>query len=189
MNENWKDIPGLEGKYQASDHGNIRSLDRTVKIHGKSGTVWTRKFKGVVLTPFINDKGYKVVCKLFGRKSKTTVHRLIGITWIANPNAYLCINHKNHDRLDNRVENIEWCSQSQNIQHAWDSGRMNAQLKKHKSRRGSAVKSAKLTDSIVRQIHELNNSGLTQQQIAEKFSVAQTTISRVLLGATWVHVT
>ena len=96
--EIWKDIPGYEGRYQASNLGRIKSV--------KSQTIMSNKR---------SDNDYIIVnlCK-DGKKRSFTAHRLIAKTFLPNPDNLPCVNHKNENKQDNRVDNLEWCSQSYN---------------------------------------------------------------------------
>lgn len=118
MSEIWKDIPGYEGLYQISNYGSVKSLDRYVK-HYKGGS---KLIKGKNIAPKI-DKGYLRIklCKL-GEKKYYTVHRLVALTFINNPNNLPVINHIDGDKLNNHISNLEWCTISDNTQHAYDTG-------------------------------------------------------------------
>lgn len=111
-NEIWKPVENYEGLYEVSNLGRIKSLERTVwnKGRGYYKTVPERTLKGV------SDKdSYLVVYLCKNGKSKThKVHRLVAEAFIPNPNNLPLINHKNEDKTDNKVENLEWCSYSYN---------------------------------------------------------------------------
>lgn len=103
MTEIWKDIPGYEGLYQASNCGNIRSLN------------WGRRniVRNLYLKP--HNKGYlQVELAKDGSKKMTTVHRLVAMTFIPNPNNLPIINHKDENKHNNNVNNLEWCTFSYN---------------------------------------------------------------------------
>ena len=101
--EIWKDIPGYEGLYKVSNLGRIKSLG-----NGK-----TRKENILRLT---KDKyGYLyITLSENGKLKKFKVHRLVAMAFIPNPNNYTQINHKDENRSNNRVENLEWCTQKYN---------------------------------------------------------------------------
>lgn len=110
MEEVWKDIEGYEGLYQVSNMGRVRSLDREVKhIYGK------QLKKGKILVLCNNRKGYKHVnlCKC-GKINTHEVHRLVAKAFIPNPEKLRCINHRDENPENNRVDNLEWCTNKYN---------------------------------------------------------------------------
>ena len=103
--EIWKDVKGYEGVYMVSNLGNLKSLSRSVK--GKHSP-YTTKERILKATP--TATGYLAVTFYGGNKKKTTcIHQLVAIAFLNhNPCGYkLVVNHKNHNTLDNRVENLE----------------------------------------------------------------------------------
>lgn len=109
--EIWKDIKGYEGKYQVSNFGNVRSL----MYHNTKG------IKRIsLLKPATDGSGY-FRCALSKNNILTTfkVHRLVAQAFIPNPNNYPQINHIDGNKKNNRVENLEWCTNSMNQIHAY----------------------------------------------------------------------
>lgn len=108
--EIWKDVVGFEGLYKVSDKGNVYSVERKDTLG--------RKWGGLTLKPAYDKDGYITVslCKNGIRKSKT-IHRLVAQTFIPNPNNYLEINHKDENKTNNHVENLEWCTRKYNNNH------------------------------------------------------------------------
>jgi hypothetical protein len=84
----------------------------------------TKKRRGLTkLKPYKNNKGYcRISIKTESGYKNIFVHRLVGKAFIPNPENYPCLNHKNSVRDDNRVDNLEWCTQSQNMKHSYDEG-------------------------------------------------------------------
>lgn len=117
MAEIWLPVVGYEGFYEVSSEGRVRSLDRIVKKWNGERAVPTR-----LLSLSENSHGYLSItlCK-DGKAETKTVHRIVAEAFIPNNNHYPQINHINGNKHDNRVENLEWCSASQNVQHAYDS--------------------------------------------------------------------
>ena len=100
--EEWKNIVGYEGKYQISSLGRVKSLN------------YRNTGKEKILKQNIN-KGYKEISLFDGKTKKIyLVHRLVALHYISNPNNYPCVNHKDEDKTNNCVENLEWCSVSYN---------------------------------------------------------------------------
>lgn len=115
--EVWRDVRGYEGLYQVSSLGRVRSLDRT--IHGvRCGRSWSSMRSGREMCPNTDKDGYKTIklCKE-GRVSRWLVHRLVALAFIPNPDGKPQINHINGDKADNRVENLEWTTNSENTMH------------------------------------------------------------------------
>ena len=122
MNEVWKDIAGYEGKYQVSDLGRVRSLDRLVPAacalsKGKQVVNYLRK--GVIKKPHIAGKsGYQYVALSIGDKAKEySVHRLVARAFIPNPDNLPEVNHKDENHLNNQADNLEWVTHIQNEHH------------------------------------------------------------------------
>ena len=101
MTERWAMIPGYEGLYEVSTQGRVK----TVKRQGSPG--------GILKTR--QSKGYKLVslCKA-GEYTTALVHRLVASAFIDNPNNYPCVNHKDENKTNNCVNNLEWCTYSYN---------------------------------------------------------------------------
>jgi hypothetical protein len=116
MEEVWKDIPGYEGYYQASSHGNIRSICRTITEKGKRKAI--KSYKSILICPMINKNGYRYTAlskENIVKRYRT--HRLIAMTFIPNPFMYPEINHKDENKGNNHIDNLEWCTNLYNINY------------------------------------------------------------------------
>lgn len=136
--EIWKDIAGYEGLYQVSNLGRIKSLERQIFMQRHDGMEFWYTRKERIRIPFDNQ-GYWNIC-LNKDKAETTyqVHRLVAETFIANPGNKPCVNHIDGDKKNNKVENLEWVTYSENAKHAVKIGLVDKESLIERSTRGSA---------------------------------------------------
>lgn len=127
--EIWKDIKDSNGAYQVSNLGRIRSKTRYVKNSGSYSGV--SKKSGIFLKQTTTKKGYKRLGLVFSGKRKSfQVHRIVALHFIPNPENKPQVNHINSIKTDNRVENLEWVNNSENIQHAYDNNKISRPMSK-----------------------------------------------------------
>lgn len=114
--EEWKAVAECNGDYYISDHGRVKSY--------KFG-------KERILKPGTNTKGYQIIsiCTNTLRPSKL-IHQLVALSFIANPDNKPQVNHKDGNKLNNHIDNLEWVTIRENIQHAWDTGLFEDKRKK-----------------------------------------------------------
>lgn len=104
MTEIYKDIKGYEGLYQVSNLGNVKSLN-----YNKTG-------KEKTLIPHITGSGYLSIS--LGRKYRQYIHRLVAEAFIPNPNNLETVNHKDENKQNNSVQNLEWMTNKENVQYS-----------------------------------------------------------------------
>lgn len=170
-NEIWKDVPNYEGIYQASNLGRIKALirkTRTWQVH-----------KEIILKHSFIDRYLKASFHKDGVKKTRMIHRVIAETFIPNPNNFPCVNHINAIRNDNRVENLEWCTHSMNMKHAYKLG--------NKNQKGSNNNCAKINQGIADNIREYykNNQHFSQKEIGEMFNLKREHIKDILNFKIW----
>lgn len=112
MEEIWKDIEGYEGFYKISNLGRVKSLPR-------NGTVNKER----IMVNRVNKTGYWTIhLRRLGVSKYLKIHRLIAIAFIEKVEGKDVINHKDGNKLNNSIDNLEWCTHSENAQHAHDTG-------------------------------------------------------------------
>jgi hypothetical protein len=115
MAEQWRPVVGYEGLYEVSDLGRIRSVDR-VDSSGK-------RRQSRLIKPTRSKDEYRKVCLSRGSKvQQISLHRLVALHFIPNPCDLPEVDHINCDRTDNRVENLQWASRSDNRRFSWARG-------------------------------------------------------------------
>ncbi len=175
--EEWKDVSGYEGLYQISNKGRVKSLSRAVKYPDGSVHI----FKEKMLKPGLS-RGYYLVPLMKNKiPSTVSIHRLIAKVFVSNPENKPQVNHKNGVKTDNRIENLEWVTNKENVQHAVDTG-----LKI--SVKGQDVGLSKLTDRIVLSIFNMKEE-CRLSEIAHLLNIPPQTVSDIIKGKTWNHIT
>lgn len=118
--EEWKPAVGYEGLYEVSNLGNVRGVNRMTY---RKGVV--RCLKGKIRKPQIISTGYKQVqLSKDGKVKGICIHRLVAEAFIPNPDNLPCVNHKDEDKTNNNVENLEWCSFKYNSNYGTSISRM-----------------------------------------------------------------
>lgn len=114
--EIWKPIKNYEGLYEVSNCGNVKSLSKKVKVGIKNNEFAIRKER--ILKQALHRCGYKRVTLSNNKNDKNYyVHRLVAEAFIENPNNYKYVNHKDENKQNNNVNNLEWCSFEYNINY------------------------------------------------------------------------
>lgn len=119
--EIWKDIDDYVGYYQVSNIGNVRSLTRV--IDNGQGHLITRIGKVLKLTATGERRNYpSIQLQALGQKKNYKVHRLVATAFIENIDNKPEVNHKDGNTFNNSVENLEWCTSTENVRHAFSTG-------------------------------------------------------------------
>jgi len=175
VGEVWKDIPDYEGLYQVSNYGRVKSLSRTV-IYKRKRNYRIDYCKEHILS-CIKEKylsvGLKKTCD---RQRKFLLHRLVANAFIPNPDGLPFINHKDCNKHNNYVGNLEWCTPKDNSVHA----SLNDLLPF-----GEGHGRAKLSENDVIDILHGLSLGVTCKELADNYGVHISTISLINTGKNW----
>jgi len=110
--EEWRDIPGFDGYYQASNLGRIRGLERLVP----SKQFGTKRIPARMMSQSISGPGYyQVMLTKFGKQRPYYVHRLVASAFIENPDNLPAVDHIDANKLNNKIENLRWVTQKENV--------------------------------------------------------------------------
>ena len=140
--EIWKDIEGYEGLYQVSNKGRIKSLNR-IDSRG-------HKVNEKILSSKPNNKGYlRVHLYKNGKRKPFSVHRLVAIAFIPNPNNLLEVNHKDENKENNTVDNLEWCDRKYNANYGGRNERASVSNKGKKHKKHKKYKKPKFKKQIL----------------------------------------
>lgn len=164
--EVWKDIEGYEGAYQISSFGKVKSLARTRLSKGGS----IARVPERIMSLKTNNEGYSCICLHLGSRKFFSVHRLVATAFIPNPELKLTVNHKNANKKDNNIINLEWATSSEQMQHAVINNLL--------ERRGPPKFSKSQKRDVLQYIEKHNN--LSASELSVIFSMSKRTIGRIL---------
>ncbi len=124
--EEWRDVVGYEGLYMVSNIGNVKSLQRTAK--SKNGSIRTVSEKLRKINK--NKSGYiMVILNKEGKRKGIKIHRLVAQAFLPNPENLPQVNHKDENKSNNCVENLEWCTQEYNNKYGTRTERTSKKVK------------------------------------------------------------
>ena len=127
--EVWKDIVGYEGLYQVSNLGRVKSLDKVISTRNGYSS-FEKSIKGRVLKQVLVMGYLKVHLVNMNKGKSIPVHRFMAMAFIANKNNYPQVNHKDEDKTNNVVDNLEWCTVSYNNNYGTRNERISKNQKK-----------------------------------------------------------
>jgi len=175
--EYWAYVPQYESIYMVSNIGRVKSMPRKI-IKGKR-TYYT----GELVLSHCFQKGYRQLVLHNGVKKRSyRVHVLVAMAFIPNPQNKPNVNHINGRKDDNRVENLEWTTQKENVRHAFSIGLVTIP-------KGSEKHSAKLNESDVIEIRRRFKDGVKEYTaIGREYGVSPTCIKYIIQNKSWKHV-
>lgn len=170
----WKDIPNYEGRYQISNDGKVRSLER--KVYLESRGIY-RTVKGIILKGSPDTLGYPTVALWKDNKlDLRRIHRLVAEMYIPNPDNKPQVNHIDGDKTNNSYTNLEWVTMSENIKHAYKTNLADKRGEKHHN--------STITNEQARQI-KYGHKDMKTKDIAKLYSISPATVCRIRSGERW----
>lgn len=163
MEEIWKAVVGFEGHYEVSNQGKVKRLSRvTHDKKRKRSHTWPER----LLKPYVpkTRSCYPIVRLCVNNKeTDILVHRLVAIAFLPNPNNYPQVNHINGIKGDNFVENLEWCTNSHNVRHAYETGLAKKQY--------GVINFAKLYPTDYPEFKSMIEDGVSYDDIMARFNI------------------
>jgi hypothetical protein len=172
--ERWRPIAGLEGLYEVSNHGRVRSVARWVAA--RKGR---RLIEGRVLRPRVGTAGYQRVTLCNGPfQHFAHVHRIVAETFVPGK-THQIVRHLDGNPLNNHASNLAWGTYADNEADKARHGRRPI---------GESHPGAKMTDEHVRSIRDMHSRGFSQLAIAKELSLNRGVVGNVVRGEGWAHV-
>lgn len=163
----WRPVSEFEGQYMVNQNGDIYSAK-----------------KKIIRKPVLGNNGYyHVMLKSNGIRKSFMVHRIVAMAFIANPDNKKTVNHKDGNKLNNNVSNLEWCSLQDNIAHGFANGLLMPPKVKH----GSEHRAAIFNDVEIEKIRALRGQGLKLREIAAIYNCHLSTIHCITKNKHYVH--
>lgn len=158
-------VIGYEGRYSVTDDG---------RVYSHKNDIW--------LKPANTPAGYPAVNLRKDGKSRTwRVARLVAIAWIENPKGFPVINHIDGDKENSAASNLEWCTHSQNLLHAYETGLHGPATTAVKTAiQKVGISNRKFSEEQIDEMRSMRAAGISQRSIGEHFGAHQSAISRIL---------
>jgi len=180
VRERWKAVVDFEDRYQVSNLGRVRSVDRYLPVLTRWGTVVDRLFRGKLLAQTLDKDGYfRVGLYAVPVFKLALVHRLVAQAFIPNLEGLPQVDHKNGVKTDNHRRNLQWVTGPENTKLAAARGHL---------MRGERHVLAALTEEDVRTIRLRAAEGETYTSLSAEFGVTDVAIRCAALRITWKHV-
>lgn len=178
MEEIFLPIIDCEG-YEVSNHGRVKSIERVIcKSNGKTQTVKER-----ILRLGKGTNGYAFAhCRVINKSYFLYPHRVVALHFLEQTDSKKQVNHKDCNKLNNHIDNLEWCTQRENMQHASANGLCFSNCGEMNGRH-------KLSNENIKEIISLKKLGYTNQSLGEKFGVSNSRISDIWNGKAWKNIT
>jgi hypothetical protein len=170
-NEEWKEVEGYEGIYLISNKGRVKSMYNH-KSHKPDA----------LINGWKDAKGYQRV-NLFKNKTRhdNKIHRLVAIAFLPNPYNKPEVNHKDGNKQNNHLSNLEWSTTKENVEHSFKIG-LNS------GRKGALNNKAKLKEGDIKSIRDLYAKGLGYKELAISFNIHKSTMNKIVNNQLWKHI-
>lgn len=176
MKEFWKKIPNIDG-YEASNIGRIKSINRVIPII--NGRIKSKTIPECILKPILLEGYPSVSIRVNGVVKLKKIHRLVAETFIENPDNLPQINHKDGNKLNNSIVNLEWCTPKHNIKHAIENNLITR-------KKGEEHYFSRLTKEDIINIRELRKTRKLNE-IANIYGISFQHVSDIANIKTWKH--
>lgn len=171
MTETWKPIDWLPGGFEVSSEGQIRN-----------------RF-GNIIAPSTGSKGYLQTRMMFkGKRITKSVHRLVARAFLGECPCRHEVNHKDGNRMNPRLENLEYVTRQQNLVHGYARRKAIGEYPPKDAPKGEQVSSAKLTAEQVREIRSLALTNMSFSEIARRYGVTQPNVAAIAKRRIWKHI-
>jgi hypothetical protein len=176
-----KNVVNFEGLYWVDSTGNVLTKN------------WRNTGKEAVLRPATDKKGYlRVALVKNGKLHTLKVHRIVASAFIYNPENKPQVNHKNGNKKDNSVQNLEWCTQKENAIHAVKNGLWDMKIAGW-NKGITTIKGSQIGTSLLKefQVIEIRNKfkprKYTRKMLAKEYNVTEACIADIVRGKSWKH--
>lgn len=172
------DIPGYEGLYAVNIKGDVLSYPKN----------WRNK-ETKLLTPRLHTNGYlRVQLSKNKQKKDFYIHRLVALTFLPNLDNYKQINHKDLNKKNNNISNLEWCNSSYNQSHGFKNGARERDFYKKISLKGQGLRKYKLDCQRAERIRYLyENCEYTQVELGKMYGVSKTSVQEILKNRRYIN--
>ncbi len=178
--EEWRTIFGFEGRYEISNHGRFRSVDRVIVCVGRWKKPVGRLYRGRIMRHWKQASGYQyATLAANGRKTYAGIHNLVLIAFVGQcPTGMECC-HNDGSTSNNHVSNLRWDTHKANLAD---------RIKHGTAPRGEASCRATITEKTAKKIKTIARQGVSLGAIAARFGVSKDVVSAIKHNRSWKHI-
>lgn len=178
--EIWKPSTDAPGVLEVSNHGRVRTVDRDSRVYGRkrNGNLqgeFVQRRPGKLLSPYVARHGYlEIAVMVQGKRTKYRVHRLVAREFVDGHFDGASVDHLDCNKLNNRAENLEWVTLSENTRRQWENGLVDL--------RGELAPGAKVSNLQAHAVSLLYANNFPPSQIAEWFGISSAAVYKIAKG-------